>query len=496
MREARAEMGGGHAPPPRGCSETGTYPPYSRAHCCAPLHAEAWRAWVRPPYSMTLIVLGLAACAALWTIGPAEPATLWPAALLRGYVAAWLCYLLAAIVVTRARALPRWVLAWIVVAAVVLRVVSLVHAPPMSTDSYRYLWDGRVTNAGINPYRHPPDAPELRHLRDANWRMSFKEIPTLYPPGAEILFAGLARIRATDRAAFAWAFLGCDLGTILLLIALLRRTGRAPERVIWYAWSPLAAVETAAGCHVDTVALFFLVLALWLIARRGTPTNGSALSYAAAVLCKGPAVFALPCLAVRGGGRFLAVFLAAGALLTAPFLGAGTRMFTGLGYYMKYWETNSSVFYLLHSLVELITGVRTREGFTPVVVEHFAIVRGVTTVALIAFIVWLIRRRRPGLEWLLGSVFAVLAANLLLGAPTLPWYVIWTVPLLCWWPIPGWVVFTLTVFGQYYARWLNSAWYPLPLLLGYLPVYALLISDWVRWRLRASSAAVETPSPG
>jgi hypothetical protein len=95
-------------------------------------------------------------------------------------------------------------------------------------------------------------------------------------------------------------------------------------------------------------------------------------------------------------------------------------MFTGLGYYLKYWETNSSLFYLLHSLLDLLTGVRTRGGFTPVVAEHFALVRGVTTLALLAFLVWLIRRRRPGMEWLIGATFAVLAAHLLLGAPVLP----------------------------------------------------------------------------
>ncbi len=463
------ESSGGHAPFLRGRSGTGTY----------------------PPYSAVLVVLGLGAVTALWTIGPGEPHGPWAPALLRGYTLAWVCWVGAAVFVTRARALPRWALAWIVAVAVALRVASLVHAPMMSTDSFRYLWDGRVTDAGINPYRYAPDAPELRKLRDENWRMSFKEIRTLYPPGAELLFAGLAPLRSRDRGAFAWSFTLFDLGTVLLLIGLLRRTGRAAERVIWYAWSPLAAVETSAGCHVDTVGLLFLVLALWLFARRASPGPGSALAYTAAIMAKGPAVFTLPLFVARGGRSFLAIFLVASALLTAPFLGAGTKLFSGLGYYFGYWETNSSVFYALHWLLEKATGVETRVGYTSTVAEHFAVVRAITTLALIAFIVWLVRRRQPGVEWLLSSTFAVLAANLLLTAPTLPWYVIWTIPLLCWWPLPGWVLFTLTVFVQYYARWVHSDWYPLPLLLGYVPVYVLLGWQWLRWRKEARPRAAE-----
>lgn len=433
-----------------------------------------------------LLALGLAAIAALWTIGPQRGETSWAPALIRGYALAWVCYLLAAVMVTLSRVRPRRTLGWIVASAVVMRVVSLVHAPPMSTDSYRYLWDGRVMNAGINPYLYTPDAPELRHLRDVNWRMYCRDIPTCYPPFAEALFAGLARVRGTDRAAFHWTFALFDVGTVLMLVSLLRRTGSAPERVIWYAWNPLAVVETAAGGHVDAVGLFFLVLSLLLVARRdGRPGAGSALSYTAAVMSKGPAVLALPFLVVRGGWRLLVIFLVASGVLAAPFLGAGARLFSGLGYYLGYWETNSSVFYLLRWLLGLVSGIRAREGLDPVAMGQVVFLRIVIALALLAFILWLLRRRTAGMDWLVSATFAVLAANLLLGAPTLPWHVLWTVPLLCWWPLPGWVVFTLTVFGQYYARFINSHWYPLPLLLGYVPVYLLLFGQWVRWRATA-----------
>jgi VIT1/CCC1 family predicted Fe2+/Mn2+ transporter len=43
---------------------------------------------------------------------------------------------------------------WLVFAvAIVLRAYVLLFDPLLSSDIYRYVWDGRVQAAGINPYR-------------------------------------------------------------------------------------------------------------------------------------------------------------------------------------------------------------------------------------------------------------------------------------------------------------------------------------------------------
>lgn len=51
--------------------------------------------------------------------------------------------------------------------ALAMRLALLLAEPYLSNDIYRYIWDGRVQAAGINPYRYMPAAPELAHLRDA-----------------------------------------------------------------------------------------------------------------------------------------------------------------------------------------------------------------------------------------------------------------------------------------------------------------------------------------
>jgi hypothetical protein len=376
-------------------------------------------------------------------------------------------------------------LIWIVVAAVGLRVVALQRTPPLSTDVWRYLWDGRVANVGISPFLYPPDAPELRHLRDENWHpINFRHIRTIYPPAAQMLFAGLARVRDSDAEAFRWAFTVFDLGNVLLLALLLRRTKRPPERVIWYAWCPLVVTETTAGAHVDPFGLLLLLAAFVFASRReGRPGFASGAALAGAVMAKGYAVLVVPFFLRRGGWRLTLSLVAVSAILAAPYVGAGRLLFSGLTEYLKAWETNSSVFLLLDGQLTKVTDA------------HFGIARAVTVLAVVAVIARLAWRPQPSLEWLLACSFAAFGAQLFLGAPTLPWYVIWLVPALCWWTIPGIVLFTLTVSVQYYARWIYDA--PLHdtlLWAGYLPVYALLLAQVIWTRLpRHRSAASHSP---
>ena len=105
-------------------------------------------------------------------------------------------YLLAAWIVVRSRSSNATVL--IVVAfAVVFRLSILFASPYLSDDIYRYVWDGRVQAAGVNPYRYIPAAPELAHLRDdviypkinrRDWAH------TIYPPAAQVVFFLTTRI--------------------------------------------------------------------------------------------------------------------------------------------------------------------------------------------------------------------------------------------------------------------------------------------------------------
>ena len=58
-------------------------------------------------------------------------------------------------------------LAVVLAVAALLRVGPLLTEPIWTDDVYRYVWDGEVQGAGINPYRYMPADPAVAFLRDA-----------------------------------------------------------------------------------------------------------------------------------------------------------------------------------------------------------------------------------------------------------------------------------------------------------------------------------------
>ena len=77
-------------------------------------------------------------------------------ALLQGAV-----WAVAAAIVTRGAASGP-ALALILATAILLRLVALAAPVFFSDDIIRYIWDGRVQAAGINPYRYVPNDPGSR----------------------------------------------------------------------------------------------------------------------------------------------------------------------------------------------------------------------------------------------------------------------------------------------------------------------------------------------
>src|SRR5579864_6338560 len=86
------------------------------------------------------------------------------------WIISFLPYLAACIVVLKMKAGTgrwQWVeLGIILVGALVLRAMLLPIPPDLSHDSWRYLWDARVTLHGYSPYAYAPSAPQLLPLRN------------------------------------------------------------------------------------------------------------------------------------------------------------------------------------------------------------------------------------------------------------------------------------------------------------------------------------------
>ncbi len=242
-------------------------------------------------------------------------------------------YLLAVRVVLRER-LPRSAL-WTILGVAVLMRAALLPAPPfLSSDIYRYVWDGQVQAAGINPYRYIPADPALEALRDpAVYPLINRKdyARTIYPPTAQMVFAAVGQI-SRSVTGMKLAMLGFEALGVLAMLAILRGAGLPSARILIYAWNPLALWSFACDGHVDAVAIGLLGLALLARTRRRYGLAGALLG--AATLVKVLPVAVAP--AFVRGGRLWQPMLAGTVmigLLYLPYLAAGADVLGFAGSY-------------------------------------------------------------------------------------------------------------------------------------------------------------------
>lgn len=316
----------------------------------------------------------------------------------------------------------------------------LVAAPPtLSSDVYRYVWDGVAQQAGLNPYHVTPGEPALAAVHTPETRRAeHQTLPTIYPPGAQWFFWTVTGIAPSVLAMKAVLTL-CDLGIIALLV-------RAGAPVVLYAWHPLVLLEVAGNGHVDVLGTLLLVAAF--LAHRRRSGWLTALALAASIAVKFLPSVVAPLLWRRVGWWHAGAAAALIGVLWLPFVRSGELIALGsLDVYLARWRFNAPVFGALETLAPYR------------VVAGAALVIGLLT-AVAARRAWG-SESFPAWAWPIAAV--------LLAAPAVyPWYLLWltpflgdrrTLPLLVWsvsvlltyavigaasstgtWVLPGWVM--------------------------------------------------------
>ncbi len=214
----------------------------------------------------------------------------------------------------------------ILVAAAAMRVPFLLAEPYLSSDLFRYVWDGRVQAHGINPYRYVPAAPELAALRDTLIYPNINRAdyaPTIYPPAAQMLFFLSTRI-SESVLAMKLCMLAFDALSILCLIGILRHLDLPARGVAAYAWHPLVLWEIAGNAHIDAAMTGTMLFSLWLFLTRG-PLQAAAVA-TIAVLMKPIAVMALPVYWRPWDWRMPALVAATIGLFYLPYVSVGWQV--------------------------------------------------------------------------------------------------------------------------------------------------------------------------
>jgi alpha-1,6-mannosyltransferase len=251
--------------------------------------------------------------------------------------------------VVRLPAMPR-LLAPVLAIAVALRVALLLAPPFMSSDIYRYVWDGRVQAAGINPYVHVPADAALIGLRDATIfpRINRADYAhTIYPPAAQMIFAAIGRV-SDSVLATKFCMLLLEACGILAALRLLALAKMPPARVLIYAWNPLVLWAVAGDGHIDGAMIGLLGLAMWAAVRQRSGLAGALLG--GAILTKFLPIAVLPALWRRWDWKLPTACAAMIIALYACYAGAGWQVLGFLPNYTHEEGFSGSGFWLLAAL--------------------------------------------------------------------------------------------------------------------------------------------------
>lgn len=454
-----------------------------------------------------LLVLGVLEILLLALFGWSDGSTM-PLPRLLAPGAAFLCYGIAGCAMTRLRRRDaRTAVAVVWGTGIAARLALLPLTPELSDDVYRYLWDGRVLAHGVNPYLHAPADPALSELRTP-WHglVNHPDVPTIYPPLAQLLFAAVATAGGATILAAKGLWLFMDLACAFLLGRVATRSGRRPGAVLlWYLWSPLLIVETAWSAHLEAAGLLVVAGLLWADAPRASGgargRNGSrdetsswrahrsrkavgvgALLALGALVKLAPAALAPP-LVRRHGVRAAIAFALVCAVGYAPFAGAGVGpLAQGLRIYAEHWSANAGAF----ALVEAVAG-------------NPAVARVAVAVLVLGVAVHAARRRfstERAMLWIFG-------AGLLLSPTVHPWYVLWILPVAALRSSPPFLLLSGLAFLGYWGLaayeaagvWPQPTWTRAAV---WLPVWSLLAWEWAKRRPtgRPRSDGRPPPPPG
>ncbi len=365
------------------------------------------------------------------------------------FVGASLLYLPMAWLIPRLPA-SRFALAAMLLIGLLMRALLFDSYPVLEIDYYRYLWDGAVLANGFNPYalsaaQVPGSELEVLALQAGPVfeRINYRELSSIYPPLAQLLFALAHWLEPWQADGLRYLYLLADGIVLLLILSILKRLRLSPWWSCIYWWNPLLIILTYNGLHMDLLLLPLLMLALQSMIAQRPIAACSALALAAGIklwpLLLLP--FALRGLLRRRRQLALAVasVVAIASFVILPMLLFASADHSGLAAFTQHWQRNSALFAQIAGLLSL---------FGDDAQMHARLL-----VALILLLLpcYLLRREPADGSQLIRAITITIATLFLLSPVQLPWYCLWFLPLLCFYPHPA-LLLLGALMPIYFAR--------------------------------------------
>jgi alpha-1,6-mannosyltransferase len=160
----------------------------------------------------------------------------------------------------------------LVIASVVFRILLLFAFPNLSDDIYRFVWDGRLINAGLHPFAQLPDYYLQKSLvgidQELFSKLNSKQYFTIYPPFAQFIFwlsTAFTSNIIISVIIIRVLIIAAEIGSIIIILKLLDLYKIHRKKVLIYALNPLVILELTGNLHFEAFMIFFLMLFVYFL---------------------------------------------------------------------------------------------------------------------------------------------------------------------------------------------------------------------------------------
>ncbi len=366
---------------------------------------------------------------------------------------------------------------------ILIRILLLPTLPLLSDDFYRFIWDGKLWHDGYHPFVSTPQdlLSELSH----EYQLLFDSLNspayrTIYPPIAQLSF-----VLACFSSSLSWQIIFLKLPLLLAEVITFKVLWRLlsdvefPKRSFFlYALNPLVIVEIMGNIHHEGLVICFL--ALFLLMLRSSSYGKAAVMLAASVATKLTPLLFLPYAILRqdkqNRTRFLLSFISATALmfgclvisLENPFL-----IVDSLGLYLRKFEFNGGLYYLLRSIGYMCLGYNLIHLLGPLL----AIFLFISTL----YLSWHSSQRRDSIN--IMTMICIYMAFLLLSPTVHPWYILPLVFLGSFTKLKSIFIWSMLILFSYSRYgYINIDIYYVLVAIEYLILACLLYRERYDWR--------------
>ncbi len=370
--------------------------------------------------------------------------------------------------------------------------VSMIYLPNLSEDYFRFLWDGKITLQGINPFDYTPnELMEREYLVDRTYLNELyagisdlsKQHYSCYPPVNQLYFILpnlFSNSIVVNMMVMKLLIVLTELAGIFYLRKLLLHFKVDPKRLWLVYLNPLLIIECTGNVHFEGVMLSLLFISLYFIFTSRFILG--AFIFALAVQIKLVPLILLPFFLryfpwkKAFGMYFVIGGSVIGLSLTQLNPGNIANFLDSLALYFQNFGFNSFVFHYINKTVQFFTHYNPL-GFTGPIVS--LVVMG--TILFVAF-------KFESKTWkvLLKRMFFAFFLYLIMGTTLHPWYVIPLLGLSAFTNYAFAMVWSFLIFFSYFA-YMNGFYHSFETRLIVNIEYILLLAYAVyEWRKKGS----------